>query len=310
MASFDLEGVALIRNASELRLNKRWFLLILCALRTAVRKQELSKNLSQMKEICKSLHIKERHLRNKRKRPRKLCEPIWYKVDPDDSRQLILKNGTRIRQGFDNVDLFCSKGGKVYSLTKFGLRPIRVDYCKKSNYGKLSRNGVVNGPIYPYVNFRGGTYRVHSLVLFAWKGKRKKNKQADHITGNIHDFRLKNLRYIDVAENYRCGGILRRLRHAAIKHNLPFMDPAKRESEDLLRVFRRFKKIGADQALQEDIERQKVLQKLRESAVFLRDPSLDPKNIEPERLEQILSTIRVDDSKDIMEYEMTHHMEI
>ena len=250
-----------------------------------------------MKGICKSLHIKERHLRNKRKRPRKPCEPIWYKVDPDDSRQLILKNGTRIRQGFDNVDLFCSKGGKVYSLTKYGLRPIRVDYCKKSNYGKLSRNGVVNGPIYPYVTFRGGTYRVHFLVLLAWKGKRKKNKQADHITGNIHDFRLKNLRYIDVSENYRCGGILRRLRHAAIKHNLPFMDPAKREPEDLLRVFRRFKKLGAEKALQEDIERQKVLHALRHAAAQLHDPSLNPDNMSSKRREEILRKYRVDDSQ-------------
>jgi TfoX/Sxy family transcriptional regulator of competence genes len=63
------------------------------------------------------------------------------------------------------------------------------------------------------------------------------------------------------------------------------------------------------EAMYEEIERQKVLQKLRESAVYLHDPSLDPKNIEPERLEKILSTLRVDDTKDIMEWEMTHHCE-
>ena len=210
-----------------------------------------------MKSKCKSLCIKERQLRTKRKR--KPSRPLRFTLDVSNPRQLILRNGTRIRQILENVDLYLSQGGHVYSLTKFGLRRMRVDMNKKSRYGLKSCNGVNNGQTYPYVTFRGRTYRIHIYMALAWIGPRPEGHEIDHLNGNIDDWRLCNLQYVTCAENRRRAAILRRLRHAA---------------------------------------------------QTLHDPSLDPRNIEPKRLEKIFASITVADPKEIMEYEMTHHMEI
>ena len=217
---------------------------------------KVSTKFSLMKAKCKSLCIKERQLRTKRKR--KPSRPLRFTLDVSDPRQLILRNGTRIRQILENVDLYLSQGGHVYSLTKFGLRRMRVDMNKKSRYGLKSCNGVNNGQTYPYVKFRGRTYRIHIYMALAWIGPRPEGHEIDHLNGNIDDWRLCNLQYVTCAENRRRAAILRRLRHAA-------------------------------QALH--------------------DPTLDPRNIEPKRLEKIYATLTVGDPKDIMEWEMTHHME-
>lgn len=95
--------------------------------------------------------------------------PLQYRVDPEDERTLILRNGMRVKQK-EGLDLFLSLGGNVYSLTKYGLRRRRIDYCRKRQYGKKSRNGVNNGQRYPYITFRGGTYPVHILQAEIWIG--------------------------------------------------------------------------------------------------------------------------------------------
>ena len=167
-----------------------------------------------MTNICKSQCIKERQLRNHHHTPhithRRPSPPIWYKVDINDPHQLILRNGTRIHQILDGVDLYLSENGLVYSLTRFGLRRRRVDVNKKSRYGLKSCNGVNNGQTYPYVTFRGHTYRVHIYVALVWIGPRPEGHEIDHLNGNIDDFSPQNIRVIDIPENHRCGGILKR----------------------------------------------------------------------------------------------------
>lgn len=56
-------------------------------------------------------------------------------------------------------------------------------------------------------------------------------------------------------------------------------------------------------------ERQLLLERLRHASIVLHDPSINPDNIEPERLKRICSELRVEDPDKRMEYEMTHHME-
>ena len=214
-----------------------------------------------MKSTCKSLCIAERHLRNRRRKPktpRRPLPPVPFTVVSEEPRILRLRNGSLLKQAIPGVHLYLSKGGRVYSLTKYGLRQISIQYNRKKNYGHKTPNGVPNGPRYPYVIFGGKKYDVHLLVVLAWIGVRKDGEEIDHINGNIDDCRTINLRIVSREENRRCAQILRRLRHAA---------------------------------------------------QTLHDPSLDPRNIEPKRLEKILASLNAGDPKDIMEHEMTHHME-
>ena len=64
-----------------------------------------STNFRLMKNYCKSLCIKERQLRSKQRKPRKPQPFLWFKFDPDDHRQLILSNGTRLRQACRSIPL-------------------------------------------------------------------------------------------------------------------------------------------------------------------------------------------------------------
>lgn len=193
-----------------------------------------------MKGKCKELCIAERHLRNRRRKPktpRKPLQPVEYVVVSESPRILRLKNGTRLKQAIEGVELYLSQGGRVYSLTKYGLRQIAIQYNRKKQYGKKSVNGVNNGPRYPYVIFNGKKYDVHFLVVLAWIGVRKDGEEIDHINGNIDDCRLVNLRIVTKEENRRCAQILRRLRKAAKQLNDPSLDPLNIPQSRLLKIF-------------------------------------------------------------------------
>ena len=164
---------------------------------------------------CKEQRIKERQQSNKRKKTRRPLPPMDYAVVKDNHNILRLKNGTVLRQAIPGVGLYLSQGGRVYSLTAFGLRPRRIRFLKKNNYGKKTANGVSIGQRYPYVDFRGKKYEVHILVTLAWLRARREGEEIDHINGNIDDCRLVNLRIVTKEENRRCAQILRRLRKAA-----------------------------------------------------------------------------------------------
>lgn len=198
-----------------------------------------------MKSTCKSLCIAERHLRNRRRKPRKPQPFLWFKFDPDDSRQLILSNGTRLRQAYDGVGLFLSQGGNVYALSRVGLRYRRVNFWKKNTYCKRlhTGRGRSQGQTYPYVHYQGRTYRLHQLMAYAWLGGIPDGMVPDHINGNIDDFSLRNIRVVTVEENDRCGGILRRLRNASVKYNLPELNPRNMTQEELLERFEHYKGI-------------------------------------------------------------------
>jgi len=171
---------------------------------------------------------------HKRRAPKK---PSLFRRDPNDPKQLILLNGTRISQGFEGVGLYASRGGRVYSLTSKGLREIRINYCRNNHYGRRTKGGNRQGQRYPYVKYKGKTYRVHFLVAFAWIGPKPDKCVLDHINGDIDDCRLVNLRFISKEENNRCGGILRKLRNAAVRLKDPSLNPANIPQSRLLIIF-------------------------------------------------------------------------
>lgn len=186
----------------------------------------------------KSLHKISRTMSKKCKnKTRGMPKPIWYKVDPTDKKQLILRNGTRIRKGFNEADLYCTEGCKVYALTKRGLIPRTIQYLKKKNYGKKTPNGVNNGQRYPYLLFRNKKYDVHVLMNLAWDRPREEGEEIDHINGNIDDCRRVNLRVVTKEENRRCAKILRRLRKLAKERHDQSLNPRYMPQERLLEIF-------------------------------------------------------------------------
>lgn len=70
-----------------------------------------------------------------------------------------------------------------------------------------------------------------------WLGARPEGYEADHINGDIDDFRLLNLRYVTPEENIRCGRILKKLRKAARDLHDPSLDPIHIPQERLLKIF-------------------------------------------------------------------------
>lgn len=224
-------------------------------------------------------------------------QPLWYKVDPTDERKLILKNGTRIKLSVK--DVYTSEGGKVYTLTHRGLCPKTIDYGKKKNYGKKTKGAGRQGQRYPFIRFRDKKYEIHLLVTLAWQRARKDGEEIDHINGNIHDCRNKNLRVIKEELNDWCGGVLRRVRNAAKRLKLPMMNPAKREPEDMLEVYERFHQLGMEMGLTIEIQRQRVLHAFLQASRDLHDPSLDPRRMSLERKEELLRKYRVEDSDSI-----------
>ena len=191
-----------------------------------------------MKGICKSQRIKERQLHCKGERLEVRGERrVWYRRDLFDPQLIHLRNGTLLRQPIIDVPLYINQQGIVYTLTRFGLRPLRTNFWKKNHYGWRTRNGNYQGQIYPYVIFRKVTYRIHVLMADAWFGPRETYEAIDHINGNIDDNRLVNLRIVSKAENYRCGGILKRLRNASVRLNEPRLNPINIPQERLLEIF-------------------------------------------------------------------------
>ena len=200
-----------------------------------------------MRNCSKSLCIAERkqahgsaHGRFKivdvRFKPHKVPKPLWYQIDPDDSSMLILRDDTRIKQK-QGLDLFLSLRGDVYSLTKYGLRRLRVNYTRKRRYGMLSCNGVRNGRRYPYITFRGGTYAIHILMVEIWMRPRREGEEVDHLDGNIDNFALNNLELVTVAENNRRRKILNAMRRVAAELNDPSLDPINKTPEEMARIY-------------------------------------------------------------------------
>lgn len=172
--------------------------------------------------------------KRKARRPGKALE---YRVDPDDPLVLILRNGSRIRQK-EGLDIFLSKNNHAYSLTRYGLRPRRINYTRKRRYGKKSCNGVPNGRRYPYITFRGGTYPVHILMIEIWVRPRREGEEIDHLDGNIDNFRLENLELVTREENNRRKGILQAMRRAAVDLHDPSLDPVNKTPEEMSEIYR------------------------------------------------------------------------
>lgn len=165
------------------------------------------------------------------------ARPLAYKVDNRDPLVLILRNGQRIKQK-EGLDIFLSQSGRVYSLTRFGLRPRRINYTRKRRYGKPSRNGVPNGHRYPYITFRGDTYPLHILMMEIWVRPRRAGEEIDHLDGNIDNFALDNLELVTREENNRRKGILQAMRRAALELHDPSLAPANKTPEEMAEIYR------------------------------------------------------------------------
>ena len=196
--------------------------------------------------------------KKQRKKPRSPGKPQWFKQDPRDKRQLILKNGTRLRQPVVGLGLYMSQGMNVYGLSRKGLRQLHINFWKKNTYGKRNRTGTAQGQNYPYVNYQGRTYRIHQLMARAWLGGIPDGFVADHINGDIDDSRLVNIRVISIPENNRCGGILKRLRNIAKERNDPSSLPVNIDNADLLEIFERTRGVTGrklDKLFSKEVER-------------------------------------------------------
>ena len=198
-----------------------------------------------MKSKCKSLRIAERHLR-RRRQPHRLSKPLLFTVVSEQHPRILqLRNGDLLRQAIPGVRLYLSITGRVYSLTRYGLRPRRVNFWKKNTYCKplTTGRGHHQGESYPNISDKNKQYPMHILMAEAWCGGLSEGLVADHINGNIDDFSERNIRVITVEENDRCGGILRRLRNASVKYNLPELNPRNMTQQELLERFERYKDI-------------------------------------------------------------------
>lgn len=171
-----------------------------------------------------------------KRKARKPGKPLQYRVDPSDPLVLILRNGHRIKQK-EGLDIFLSKNKCAYSLTRFGLRPRRVNYTRKRRYGKPSRNGVPNGHRYPYITFRGETYPLHILMVEIWVRPRRRDEEIDHLDGNIDNFALDNLEIVTREENNRRRKILNAMRKLALELNDPSLDPVNKTPEEMARIY-------------------------------------------------------------------------
>ena len=158
-------------------------------------------------------------------------------MDPNDPLVLILRDGQHIKQK-EGLDIFLSTSGQVYSLTRYGLRMLRVNYCRKRRYGQKSCNGVKNGRRYPYITFRGGTYPMHILMMEVWVRPRRAGEEIDHLDGNIDHFSLDNLEIVTREENNRRKGILQAMRRAALELHDSSLDPINKTPEEMARIYR------------------------------------------------------------------------
>ena len=142
----------------------------------------------------------------------------------------ILPDGTRVAHYLD-TPVWCSLAGAMYVLegstfrrrTVTGLRP-------QKNYGRKTRNGCIIGHSYPHFYYRGRNYFAHKVMALSWIGPRPKGWQVDHLNGDICNWSITNIRIVTIAENYRCAGILRRLRRDSI-------DPTCCSPDTLLALF-------------------------------------------------------------------------
>ena len=185
-----------------------------------------------------------------KRKARKPGKSLEYKVDPNDPLVLILRNGQRIKQK-EGLDIFLSKNKCAYSLTRFGLRPRRINYTRKRRYGKKSCNGLPNGRRYPYITFRGGTYTMHILMMEIWVCPRRAGEEIDHLDGNIDNFALDNLELVTREENNRRKGILQAMRRAAIDLHDPSLDPINKTPEEMSDIYRTLD-IDATQKIMDD----------------------------------------------------------
>ena len=135
---------------------------------------------------------------------------------------------------------------------------------------------------YPIINYTHGhyPYHAHGVVARAWIGPIPPGYQVDHIDGNRQNPHLKNLRLVKIPINHRDGGFLKKLRNKKI-------NPTDYARPFLLRFFKRMAEFKAtnSEAKYNNLSHDDLLRLL----------------VSPE--------FEVHNPADIMEYDLTHHME-
>ena len=146
--------------------------------------------------------------------------------------EIMVTGGWPNEQYPNKSQLYCTAGGKFYSLTDKGLRPVAHNFSPKMSAGKWKSSNGISGSQYPAMR-HFGTQTCHKLVAYAWLGPRPEGMEIDHLNGDIRNYSVTNLQYVTPAENRKRAKILRILRQSG-------QDPRSFSREELLNIFAKY----------------------------------------------------------------------
>ena len=116
--------------------------------------------------------------------------------------------------------------GRFFHLTERGLHEAKVKFPPSCAVGRPNMHSA-----YPYIcPLKGNRYDCHRFIWEAYKGRRRKGMEIDHINGNKFDWRLSNLEEVSPAENRKRAQILREMRRCG-------NEPCNLTSAELKRIF-------------------------------------------------------------------------
>ena len=171
-----------------------------------------------------------------------------------------LSDGTLVAHAGD-TPFWCAQDMRVYRQDDAGVFARQKVYeWDTKKYAQIGPSGHPIGHTYPGFNYRGTNYDVHRLMAMAWIGAIPEGWQVDHKNGDIYNWSLDNIRIVTVAENYRCGVILRWLRGKGVNTKaltgmqamvafviVPVLEPKRRaaiQAEELLTLMSSYNVAG------------------------------------------------------------------
>ena len=134
-----------------------------------------------------------------------------------------------VRPKYGSAVLFCTAGGRFFSLSDGGMTLREVLPSCPPSCGIYKKN--MHGHYPAMQNF--GSRLCHHLVWETWVGPRTKGLQIDHVNGNKLDWRLDNLEEVTPAENRKRAKLLRVLRSIG-------REPKQMSREELQAIFAKY----------------------------------------------------------------------